>query len=970
MHRPPKGRPSAASPNATTSTSSTLSTSEKDLKRTVSSDRGPTAADASRDAKKRTASEGGMSESRKPIEKTDVSSNPPVDGPKEPITEDPGKADDQGVQKSGSSPSSPEYGTTSTSTLPKEEDISSNGNGSSESTWDKQSQSSQNGMNSDKLESDQQTEPVAAPAWDEEASATPSFKEAAPPALNVWQQRIEIQNAAKAKTKQVPTQQPKSPTGSTGHAGVNGLGRGSDIAGESRKQEVRKKGKTVTEEKPGADGGKVTTKEGKRRSSDDGAKAARRRNDATMQNEDPALMATTAAVAPPPPPGDSSSWPTPDNAAGEEKKRPQPQQKHNDGEKEKDTPKPSGKKGWTPIPFVPTPVFNTPLPQARRGGRGPSGGNRDNPPRGRNNAPSANGSEKTGNANTSANTVQSTTNDRSAKPKRASSAGPISGKEQRKASENFVTERRKDIFNEDGPPGQTKKPASNDSKRQVAVPVPATPQIVRSPGRATESERNPLPKPMGDNYHSTENESQNFGFDAHSQSRDHGPERRSEGSVRPGDLAKDFQGSFSGKDRGEERPSRGRGGRGGRGGANQPAYNGHLANGNAYSNGQAYQYQPSYAPQQRSFSNHERIPSQSQGNFFGPSSPHRSYRASSRSQFNSGYMSTSGRFSNGPSSGPSHLPSIHTDLANMSAYQPGAQGIMSAIPYNPYEEHVTLFDMVTMQMEYYFSLDNLCKDMFLRKHMDSQGWVFLSVLAGFNRIVALTTDLEMIRYVCFNSQKIELKPGQVWQDGRDRLRARDTWKSFVLNKDQRDPTAQHDGPALASGAPRDDSMPRNDDQHAVSPRTNASNGPLDFPYQSLNAIAPSAAQHAPSNAKVNGNHTDFSQPPLSAAVSEFTPSVHSHPSRRFALPDTRANETKLFTDEDVQHLQILVRQPINSAHPPFHSASSRTFSNGSIDGRNLNDELSELAERQSRPVNGEVFERWVHDRLPSSLYNH
>jgi len=32
------------------------------------------------------------------------------------------------------------------------------------------------------------------------------------------------------------------------------------------------------------------------------------------------------------------------------------------------------------------------------------------------------------------------------------------------------------------------------------------------------------------------------------------------------------------------------------------------------------------------------------------------------------------------------------------------------------------------------SNDNLCKDMYLRRHMDEQGWVPVALIAGFNRV--------------------------------------------------------------------------------------------------------------------------------------------------------------------------------------------------------------------------------------------
>ncbi|EAY92672.1 hypothetical protein OsI_14425 [Oryza sativa Indica Group] len=37
------------------------------------------------------------------------------------------------------------------------------------------------------------------------------------------------------------------------------------------------------------------------------------------------------------------------------------------------------------------------------------------------------------------------------------------------------------------------------------------------------------------------------------------------------------------------------------------------------------------------------------------------------------------------------------------------------------------------QIEFYFSKDNLCTDVFLRRNMDDQGWVNIALIAGFNK---------------------------------------------------------------------------------------------------------------------------------------------------------------------------------------------------------------------------------------------
>lgn len=52
-----------------------------------------------------------------------------------------------------------------------------------------------------------------------------------------------------------------------------------------------------------------------------------------------------------------------------------------------------------------------------------------------------------------------------------------------------------------------------------------------------------------------------------------------------------------------------------------------------------------------------------------------------------------------------------------------------------------------MSSEYYFSVENLVRDVYIRKQMDAQGFVHLAILANFNRVRALTTDLEQIKEV-------------------------------------------------------------------------------------------------------------------------------------------------------------------------------------------------------------------------------
>ncbi|KAK9240844.1 hypothetical protein V1525DRAFT_416319 [Lipomyces kononenkoae] len=80
---------------------------------------------------------------------------------------------------------------------------------------------------------------------------------------------------------------------------------------------------------------------------------------------------------------------------------------------------------------------------------------------------------------------------------------------------------------------------------------------------------------------------------------------------------------------------------------------------------------------------------------------------------------------------------------------------------------------VTAQVEYYFSLENLCKDIYLRRNMNSAGLVPLSLLAGFNRIKSLINgDINLLTDACRQSHNAEVIGNKV--------RSREHWSNFVM----------------------------------------------------------------------------------------------------------------------------------------------------------------------------------------------
>ena len=851
----------------------------------------------------------------------------------------------EGSKIDESTTSSPDYGTTSTSTLPKEDEIFSNGTASLDSSSDKQSQSSQAGQKaSEKLEveKDQNQDKTD---WKDESTASASFREAPAPIVNIWEQRREEQ----AKMKQsAPIQAPKPANTNPGLPSQgSSSGKSTETSADQKKQDGRKKsrnGPPNSEERSGA----IVPREG-------------------SKSADGVEKPTQATMSPPPPPGDAISWPTPETAISDERKKSHDQMEK--AEKENlPINKTHGKQKYEKMDFVPTAVFNTPLPTNRRGGRTQRGG-RDNGARGGNAASSANGSERSMTAATSPagqtpaqggnerGRVASgftTTNTTTSKPKRASSAGPATPQEQRRPLGVPAPEKRGENEGSLAKPGQGFANAKNEARGVTPLVISGDFQAANVTGKTHDGHA----KKHGDMALGNVEEDRrlpNGTAETNSQSRQSLPERRSEGSVRISDTPREGQGHQASRERGEGRAERGRGGYRGRGASNHPHYNQNSHNGSGYPNGHQTQFPYSSAAGSKTYSNHERLTSQSQS--FQPQNPNgRHYRTNSRSQ-SIPYSTPQSRYSNGYHGPPPHLAHLQTDMANEYGYQPGNQGIMSAIPYNqnPMMEDLHTVGILQMQLEYYFSVDNLCKDMHLRKSMDSQGFVPLTFILDFNRMKSLNPTPYQIHSACRSSTTLELFN----INGVDLLRRRGEWEPWVLATNERYPAAQNDGPQL----PRtsypyafDPIQMMNDHQRYGARPGFVGNAMESIQYQPANDVSPFGPGVPPPT--MNGANESTTQTPLSAAVSEFSPSVRSANHRNLSTPDPHTQQTISFTDEQVDNLMICVRPQASTsttASPPFHTASSRTFSNGSIDGRSIGEELHKFAEQQPRPsVNGDA----------------
>jgi la-related protein 1 len=67
--------------------------------------------------------------------------------------------------------------------------------------------------------------------------------------------------------------------------------------------------------------------------------------------------------------------------------------------------------------------------------------------------------------------------------------------------------------------------------------------------------------------------------------------------------------------------------------------------------------------------------------------------------------------------------------------------------------------ILSLFREYYFSDDNLQRDFFLRRKMDAEGYLPISLIASFHRVQALTQDVGLVVQALQQSPLLDLKDG-------------------------------------------------------------------------------------------------------------------------------------------------------------------------------------------------------------------
>ncbi|KAF5765181.1 putative la-type HTH domain, winged helix-like DNA-binding domain superfamily [Helianthus annuus] len=95
-------------------------------------------------------------------------------------------------------------------------------------------------------------------------------------------------------------------------------------------------------------------------------------------------------------------------------------------------------------------------------------------------------------------------------------------------------------------------------------------------------------------------------------------------------------------------------------------------------------------------------------------------------------------------------------------------------------------DKIRKQIEFYFSIDNLVKDIYLRRCMDEEGWVPVNFIAGFNKVLCLTDNVQLILDVMQQSTVVEVQG--------NKMRRRDDWVRWLMPPGVQDSLGRHSQP--------------------------------------------------------------------------------------------------------------------------------------------------------------------------------
>ncbi|KAK3394562.1 hypothetical protein B0H63DRAFT_517679 [Podospora didyma] len=686
---------------------------------------------------------------------------------------------------------------------------------------------------------------------EKEAPKLVVLSEAPLPAINVWLRRAE---AAKAKQAPVPA---SSSVGSQNPAVIT----------DAKKRPSAEDGEGQSGLSNGVvNGDKLPRKAPEvSRSADQTQRRSAPRGSRVNEKDEKSSTAL-------PPVADASSWPDPKSAAATEEQSRKPQEKADKpdaGEKEsQDDAGPAKKKNWVKVDVVPTVVFAT---MPARGGPKSRGG-----ARGGRESGSARGSHTNSTSPTSA-TAPGPVTERS-----ISVGGSVSARSAVPRAGEGNTQAR---VTSQAPHPHAPKRASLDgasSRDQSKTPISATEHT-----RDSVLDQSAVPVKKGN----APREGRHEPGLVNTESGSSAP--RVSLQERPSNFhAKGIDGAHPATNGQQQYTSRG--GRSGGGFRSRAG-----PHGASIPHPQSPAYVPSGYPAFPTYQSRQHAPTHSppahSGQFpgtYGP--PSRQGRGGKWASQNIRPNSIGGAFV--PKPQPNEFP-----VQQYAAYP----------FYQPFEQ--SFVGLAKAQLEYYLSVENLCKDFYLRQRMDGQGFVALNIIAGFKRMRELaekdnlSDPVDLLRLAASLSESLEFVTGD---DGIERVRLRDKWAPFVLPIGERAEDARNGGPAswtpVARGGPQVPThypVPGVHNSYVASPAMAYTGYPEGQMYQpefmTGNQFGPST-----NGAEMNGHHF-APETPLSAIVPEYSP-----PAAAVTLESMTS-----FSNSQVENLIIVVDEEKESSSP-------------------------------------------------------
>nr|XP_043631776.1 la-related protein 1C [Erigeron canadensis] len=123
---------------------------------------------------------------------------------------------------------------------------------------------------------------------------------------------------------------------------------------------------------------------------------------------------------------------------------------------------------------------------------------------------------------------------------------------------------------------------------------------------------------------------------------------------------------------------------------------------------------------------------------------------------------------------------MYPDMASPLFYMPAPPpDSVRAMPFAPplppamyFAVDPQLYANIVTQIDYYFSNENLVRDTYLRQNMDEQGWVSVSLIAGFKKVSYLTDNVQLILDAMRTSTVVEVQG--------DKIRRRNDWMKWII----------------------------------------------------------------------------------------------------------------------------------------------------------------------------------------------